>query len=304
MNDRCIECFDYLIKIDEEAAKSIVKSFKISGKEKLYLQIYLRLVEEIREIMKISGARDIVVDTPVNIISFERLPYSIISRLINRPYLSAVVALLQDSQKRRIIALRSMAALLSEIWVISKIIDAVNGYTIGGSWMITKGGNTPFAYISSRRSGMDYTIFYQLNLYQKSSDQKGRYEKFRPFNTRNGLKTFLAIDIVVFKGKKYYVDFAEMERLATGGEKPSLLLEVKLGIPYIRNWRDVVRQMEDYLEIVRPYNIALALIGKTSSTLKQKLKELGIEIFDNLLIEENQRRFKNYITTALGEINM
>jgi hypothetical protein len=304
MNDRCIECFDYLIKIDEEAAKSIVKSFKISGKEKLYLQIYLRLVEEIREIMKISGARDIVVDAPVNIISFERLPYSIISRLINRPYLSAVVALLQDSQKRRIIALRSMAALLSEIWVISKIIDAVNGYTIGGSWMITKGGNTPFAYISSRRSGMDYTIFYQLNLYQTSSDQKGRYEKFRPFNTRNGLKTFLAIDIVVFKGKKYYVNFAEMERLATGGEKPSLLLEVKLGIPYIRNWRDVVQQMEDYLEIVRPYNIALASIGKASSTLKQKLKELGIEIFDNLLIEENQRRFKNYITTALGEINM
>lgn len=308
VGEQYVSCSEYPVRVDEGLAKDVVAKFKLLGAEAPYLQIYLKLVEEVGRTLPRLGCRDVECEVPVRRVCFNPPGHDLLPQIVRRPYLSAMYALALNTPEERVEVLRGMVTLLAELWTVAKIAEAVDGYSLEGSWRI--GNNVPFAFIRSRRSGRVYTVLYQLDLYQVTfqtyvvSLGSVKYEvvtwKHHPL-TEDGRKSAV-VDILVLSGKlEGRVDLDRLRKLEESGENPLLLVEVKLGIPSIRNWRDVVLQMKDYLEVVKPRYAAFVALGKATSTLRRELKALSVEVFENVLDEREQERFKYFVAEALGE---
>jgi len=287
VGEQYVSCSEYPVMVDEDLAKDVAAKFKLLGAEGTHLQVYLKLVEEVGRTLPRLGCRDIVCEVPVRQVCFNPPGCNLLPQIVRRPYLSAIYALALNTPEERVEVLRGMASLLAELWTISKIAEAVNGYSLESVWRIrwirwSIGDNVPFAYIRSQRSGRVYTVLYQSYL--------------------KGERRLAVVDILVLNGKlEGSIDSSRLMELAKTGESPPLLVEVKLGIPSISNWRDVMHQMEGRLEVVKPKHAALVTLGKATSTLRRELKALGVEVFENVLNEREQERFKGFVAEVLGE---
>jgi hypothetical protein len=177
-----------------------------------------------------------------------------------------------------------------ELFVIAKIVDALEGASLTGAWTVEFTTNTPLAVVRSRATGKEYTIFYQSSI----------LPHILPGFVKNAPK-HLVPDIAVFEGRIEGVGWGELYKLVEQGAVPKLLVEVKTGLGRLR-WEKpdyAVEQVREYKRLLKPKNVALVSLKIVDPMLKAQLKALGVAIFENFADKTVQEEFKRYVIKAL-----
>ncbi len=73
-------------------------------------------------------------------------------------------------------------------------------------------------------------------------------------------------------------------------------------IQYLNEWgrpEYVVEQLRQYREFLKPRSMALVIITKPKEVPTRDLRQLGVEVFQEMTSPRTQEEFKNYINKAL-----
>ena len=279
---RCCSC--EALERDDELALKIASMFRPLGGEedliKWYLHIVPRMSKEILSIVTKSGAKGIFVSGHA-----ERLREALYS-----PGLSVLMTMALTTAQGRAKSLAIKISYILELFVIAKIVDALEGTSLTESWTIEFTTNTPLAVVRSRATGKEYTILYQSSI----------LPHILPGFVKDVPKRLIP-DIAVFEGRIEGVGWGELYKLAEQGVVPKLLVEVKTGLGHLR-WEKpdyVVEQVREYKRLLKPKNVALVSLKNVDPMLKAQLKTLGVTIFENFADETVQAEFKRYVVKAL-----
>jgi hypothetical protein len=107
---------------------------------------------------------------------------------------------------------------------------------------------------------------------------------------------------VVFEGRVEDVCWGELYKLIESSRVPELVIEVKTGLKYLK-WEQsayVVEQVREYIELLRPKNMAVVSLKDIDSSLKMEFKAMGVRVFENIVDEDVQKEFKNYVVRILS----
>jgi len=119
-----------------------------------------------------------------------------------------------DTWQGRALSLQEKISHIVELWVLAKVVEAVDGETVGGEWWVEFVKKNPFARIMSRTTGREYTIFYQPSIYPT-------YPRIASTFLPERRRFHLIPDIVVFEALSQYLEW---------GSRPLLVVEVKSGV--------------------------------------------------------------------------
>ncbi len=290
--DNVIKCY-YCPLSSKETYIRLANMFKPIGGERYFLKVYLefvpKFVKEIKNVMKRSGATEI----------FFASHAKRIEEVFEDPYLSILSTMVIHTWQGRLLSLQKKLSSIAELWVLAKIIEAIDGETIteegkkGNMWWVEFTTNRPFAYIRSRITNKTYTIYYQPTIYPHI------ISGFLPHTP----KLHLIPDIVIFEGIiTQYIEWGHLHELIEQGKRPKLVVEVKTGLE-TTEWGKpgyVLNQLISYRKYLNPENIILAVIMQLKNYIKSKIRSQNIEIIDNLLSTMNMKKFKEYVLDALA----
>ena len=271
----------------ENICRELALRFRFIGEEaqlaKFYINFIPKLINEIKNIAERSSVRKI----------FFAAHAWRLREVFNNPQLSLFTSMVLDTWQGRVLSLENKISHIVELWVLAKVIEAVDGETISEVWWVEFRKNYPFAYIRSRTIGREYTIFYQPSVYSDINSL------FTPRKER----LHLIPDIVMFKGiPPQRLGWNKLYAFIDQGNYPILVIEVKLGIE-TSEWRKpeyVLRQLEAYKQYLKPKNIALAVLTRLEEpSLKTELEELGVDLYEDLLNPDIQVSFAQYVQNVL-----
>ena len=177
-----------------------------------------------------------------------------------------------------------------ELAVAAKIIDAMDGVSIGDEWWVVFTWNRPLTIVKSRVTGKEYTIFFQPTI-------RSHMIRLREPNAPK----HIVPDIVVFEGRQEKVNIGELHKLIESGIRPVLAVEVKIGLQLVM-WEQsdyIINQLREYMKQLKSRNFALVSLRSVDPLLKSQLKSLGIAIFENITSDDVQRVFKSYVLRAI-----
>ena len=270
---------------DDEFALKVASIFCPVGDErdivKQYLDLVPRLSRETIDVVRRSGAE-------VYTGSAERL-----GDALRRPGLSILICMASPTTRGRVQCLLDNMAHVLELFTAAKVVETLDAVSLQG-WFIWFTGNTPLATVRSRVTGREYTIFYQPSILPHTLSLMVPDAK--------GLPKHLVPDIVIFEGDIGSVGWGKLIDLVNQGKTPNLLIEVKLGIRRVK-WEEpqyVIKQVNEYIKLLRPRNVALTSLRSIEPELKRQLEELGVAVFENVMDEAVLNSFKNYITKTLS----
>jgi len=270
----------------EDICRELALRFKFIGEERQLAEFYInfipKLVDEIKSILKKSNARGI----------FFARHASRLEETFNDPHLSLFTSMALDTWQGRALSLQERISHVVELWVLAKVVEAVDGETIGDEWWVEFTSNHPLARITSRNTGREYAIFYQPSIYPHT------ISAFLPERKR----LHVVPDVVVFEGLFQYLGWGMLHELVEKGDRPLLVIEVKSGIE-TSEWRRpeyVLKQLEAYKRYLKPKRIALAVLTRLREpSLRTGLRGLGVDVYEDLLSPEIQAGFAQYVRDAL-----
>ena len=293
-----VEC--YWCSSHQDLCRELATRFGFVGGERQLAEFYInfvpRLVDEIKRIARKANTEGVFFAGHA-----KRFEETFVD-----PYLSLFTSMVLDTWQGRVLSLQEKISHIAELWVLAKIIEAMDGETmslrydlnrvelvLGGEWWIEFTKNRPFAYIRSRTKGKEYTFFYQPSIYPHI------ISAFLPGKKR----LHLVPDIVIFEGIiDQLLDWGELHKLIEQGKHPLLVVEVKTGLE-TSEWRSpeyILGQLKTYKEYLQPKRIALAVLMPLRDTLfRAALRSLNVDVFDNLLNPKAQEAFRNYILETL-----
>jgi hypothetical protein len=283
---RCCHC--KALEEDDELALKIASMFMPLGSEKTlidwYLNIVPRMARDVLNIVVKSGAKGV-------------LPTGHAERFLEalyRPGLSLLTSMVLDGMQARIQSLLIKISHVLEVFVAAKIVEALDGVTIGNPdfnyWFVEFTTNKPLAIVRSKATGREYTVFYQPSI----------LPHILPGFVKNAPKHLIP-DIIVFEGRIESVYWGELYKLIEQGVAPKLLVEVKTGLWHLK-WEEpgyVVEQIREYIELLKPKNVALVSLKAVDPALKAQLRAIGVTIFENFVDESVQAEFKRYVMNTL-----
>lgn len=287
-----VECY---LCPEKDVTREYVSRFRVLGGERTYVELYMRLVpnfvNDILSVARRSGAKDI---------SFvghaER-----IRETFDDPYSSLFTSMALNTAEGRVLSLQERLAHVFELWVLSKIVEAIDGETIRRDyWYIEFTRNVPFAFIKSRTLGKEFTIFYQPTIrpHVDAMTIEKIGEKVRMPIKRRGGRYHVIPDIVMFEGIiDVFLDWGMLHELVDSGKSPLLVVEVKTGVE-TSEWgrlEYVIEQLRHYRELLKPRYMALVTLMKIPGTSTFELKQLGADAFEDVINPEVQGLFKNYV---------
>jgi len=279
---RCCSCD--VLERDDELALKIASMFRPLGGEedliKWYLHAVPKMSKEILSIVTKSGAKDIFVSRHA-----ERF-----YETLHQPGFSDLMTMALTTAQGRAKSLSIKISYILELFVIAKIVDALEGASLTEAWTVEFTTNTPLAVVQSRATGKEYTILYQSSI----------LPHVLPGFVKDVPK-HLVPDITVFEGRIENVYWGELYKLIEQGTTPKLLVEVKTGLGHLR-WEKpdyAVEQVREYKRLLKPKNVALVSLKTVDLMLKAQLKALGVAIFENFADEPVQAEFKRYVVKAL-----
>jgi len=275
-----INAIDCYLCNAEEVYRELAPRFKIIGGEKSFVEFYLKfvpkLVEEIKSVMKKSGAKDIFFAGHAE--RFEET--------FRDPYLSLCTSMVLDTWQGRALSLQGKISQIVELWVLAKIIESIDGETLDERWWVEFMKNVPFARVRSRVTGKIYTIFYQPTILPHIISF-----------IWGGKRIHLVPDIVVFEGEVERVRWGELYKVIEVGRTPLLVVEVKTGLE-TTEWRSpeyILKQLEEYRLRLKPQHLALTVLMGAGEFLKSQAKTLGAEVHENLLTPQGLNKFTDYL---------
>lgn len=286
----------------EDICRELASKLRIIGGERQLAEFYInfvpRLANEIKSVAEKTNTRRIFFAGHAQ--RFEEV--------LNDPHLSLFTSMVLDTWQGRVLSLQEKISHIAELWVLAKIIEAINGETLtlrneggtlkielGGEWWIEFTKNYPFAYIRSRTIGKDYTLFYQPSIYPHIIS--GFLEGLQ------GKRLHLIPDILIFEGIiAQFLNWGELHKIIEQGIRPLLVVEVKSGFE-TSEWRKpqyVLKQLQAYMAYLKPKRIALAVLTELGEpSLRAELKRLNVDVFERLLSPEIQAEFAQYIHDVL-----
>lgn len=284
-NDIIKCCYCNPLRDDDELALKIAARFKPISDEydivRWYLDITPKLTKEIFNVITKSGAKGI----------FPLGHAMRLSESLHRPGLSLLTSMVLDTAEGRKRSVYTKLSHILELDIIAKIIDALEGISLTEYWWVEFTTNRPLTIIKSRVTDKEYTIFYQSSI----------LPHILPGFIRGSPK-HLVPDIVVFEGRVEDVYWGELYKLIESGRVPELVIEVKTGLKYLE-WEQsayVVEQVREYIGLLRPKNMAVVSLKDIDSSLKMEFKAMGVRVFENIVDEDVQKEFKNYIMRNLS----
>lgn len=285
-----IECY-WCSSTRGDWTEYLVRMFKPIGGERSFLEFYRnfipKFVKDIEDVRSRSRTETIVFGGHA-----QRL-----REVLEDPYLSLLSTLALNTWQGRILSLQEKVSHVAELWVLVKVIEAIDGETLqrasGRIWWIEFTKNYPFAIVRSRVTGKEYTIFYQPSI----------YPHVIPGFLANAPK-HLVPDIVVFDGViNEFIDWGELYKVIEAGKQPLLVIEVKTGLE-TSEWRKpdyIYSQLEEYKTLLKSKHIVLAVLTQLKDILfKARLKHIGVDVFENLLSTKALEGFKSYIVETLS----
>ena len=275
---------------DEDSAKVLLNMFKLSKDEVYLVRFYMDTVSPL-----INDIKSVMVRSKTSDIRFggyaERL-----RETFETPYFSLLTLMALPDEKGRIQSIEVRLSHIVELWVFTKLIEAIDGETLdrwviegltinspGNNWWIEFMRNEPIAFIKSRRNNEKYTIYYQPSIYPHVLQFSEEYHELR----RRGIRNVVP-DFVVFKGIiKERIGWGELHNLNL---LPQLVIEVKTGLERTQ-WASpeyVIKQLDQYRHLLKPKHLMLTVLTKINDGLRRKLENMGIVIIDDLLNKQGE----------------
>jgi len=283
--NKAVKCCDCpLLEQDEEFIMGVASIFKPLGKEseplKLYLSIVPKLSKEIFDTVERSGAREIFFAGRA-----ER-----IREAIYNPGLSLLTSMSLITERSRVMSLLAKMSHVTELAIIAKIVKAIDGISLTDHWWIEFIWNRPLTIVKSKITGKEYTIFYQPSILPPIIRM---IEPVAPAH--------MIPDVVIFEGRLKNIRLGRLHELLESGSRPLLAVEVKTGFQLVKWERSdyIVNQLKTYKELLKPRNFALVSLRGVDPLLKAYLKSLNIPVFENIINENVQKEFENYVLKAI-----
>jgi len=280
---KCCSCRN--LEEDDKLSLEVASMFKPIGDEdrlvRLYLSTIPKLSNEILNTVMRSGAKRV----------FHREYAMRLYESLYKPGLSLLTTMALSTAQRRIQSLSTKISHILELAIIAKIVNALDGISLTEYWYIEFTKNTPLTIIKSRITGKEYTIFYQSSI----------LPHILPGIIR-GAPRHLIPDIVVFEGEVKDAPQRGLYRLVEAGKVPELVVEVKTGLIYSKWERPeyIVKQVKEYKELLKPKNTMIVFLKDADFFLKMKLRAMEVMVFENIVHEDVQKKFKNYILKILN----
>lgn len=306
-----VECY----MCPREVCRLFARRFRPIGGEKAFADLYARLTEGL-----ISEIRHVAEKARAEITFAGRAEK--LREAFEDPEISLCTSMVFNTVQGRVMSLEGKLSSISELWVVAKVIEAMGGVVVDKRLRVGHTSNVPFARVEA--SGRTYTMFYQPSVYPhviievvedvrqkflKEPDEESnlvierRENKIMIHRGSGRVRRHVIPDIVVFEGEVEADGWGNLHEVVEKGRQPMLLIEVKTGLETAQ-WRSpqyVLSQLRAYKDQLRPRRIALAVLTSVKSrAILTELRNIGVDVFEELLSPDAQRLFAEYVRKVLS----